>query len=241
MPRNKTQEPTPDPEKMSRRQQFAATYRMAKQSDRWLGLWVLGAFLLGAAVGFVVFWLLPGEGAIGIAMAVAGAILVGLLLAVIVFGRRAQQAAYSQMEGQPGAAASALRMLRRGWKADPVVAFNKQQDLVHRVVGPPGIVLIGEGNINRLRPLMTSERRKHERVAAETPIHEVVCGNGPGEVPLPRLVKHVTKLGRNVKPAELTDVLNRLKALDANRSNIPIPKGPVPTSMKGMRGQMRGR
>jgi hypothetical protein len=36
-------------------------------------------------------------------------------------------------------------------------------------------------------------------------------------------------------------VLNRLKALDASRSNIPLPKGPVPTSMKGLRGQMRGR
>ena len=38
---------------------------------------------------------------------------------------------------------------------------------------------------------MASERRKHERVAAETPIHEVVCGNGEGEVPLPKLVRHV--------------------------------------------------
>jgi len=51
----------------------------------------------------------------------------------------------------------------------------------------------------------------------------------------------VQKLGRQVKPAEMTDILNRLKALDAQRSNVPIPKGPVPTSMKGMRGNMRGR
>jgi hypothetical protein len=39
----------------------------------------------------------------------------------------------------------------------------------------------------------------------------------------------------------MTDILNRLKALDATRSNIPLPKGPVPTSMKGMRQNMRGR
>ena len=145
------------------------------------------------------------------------------------------------MEGQPGAAAAALRMLRRGWKSDPAIAFNKQQDVVHRVVGPPGIVLIGEGNPNRLRQLLANERRKHERVAAETPIHEVVCGNGEGQVPLPKLARHVQKLGRQVKPAEMTDILNRLKALDANRSNIPLPKGPMPTSMKGMRGNLRGR
>ena len=230
-----------DPEKMSRRQQFVATYRMAKQSDRHLGLWLLGTFVLGAAIGFGLFWFLPGSGPIGLAIAVAGGLMTGLLAALIVFGRRAQKSAYRQMEGRPGAAGQALSTLRRGWKTDPMIAFNKQQDVVHRVVGPPGIVLVGEGNPNRLRGLLTNERRKHERVAAEIPIHEVICGNGEGEVPLPRLVKHVTKLGKNVKPADLTDVLNRLKALDASRSNIPMPKGPVPTSMKGLRGQMRGR
>lgn len=230
-----------DPNKMSRRAQFVETYRMAKKSDPRLPLWILGSLLVGGVIGFVVFWILPGEGVLGIILSVIGALLVGTMLAMIVFGRRAQRAAYAQMDGQPGAAAAALRMLRRGWRTDPVVAFNKQQDVVHRVVGPPGIVLVGEGNPNRLRQLMTAERRKHERVASEVPIHEVVCGNGEGQVPLPKLVKHVQKLGRSVKPAEMTDILNRIKALDANRSNIPLPKGPVPTSMKGMRGQMRGR
>lgn len=230
-----------DPDKMSRRKQFVQTYRMAKKSDPLIGLWILGAFLIGAVIGFFLFWWLPGDGAIGWVMAVAGAILLGLLPAMIVFGRRAQQAAYNQMDGQPGAAAAALRMLRKGWKTDPVVAFTKQQDVVHRVVGPPGIVLIGEGSPNRLRQLMLSERRKHERVASEIPIHEVVCGNANGQVPLPKLVKHVTKLGRGVKPGEMTDILNRLKALDAHRSNVPLPKGPVPTSMRGMRQNMRGR
>lgn len=230
-----------DPDKMSRRAQFVETYRMAKKSDPRLSLWILGSLLVGGVIGFVVFWILPGEGVLGVVLSVVGALLVGTMLAMIVFGRRAQRAAYSQMEGQPGAAAAALRMLRRGWRSDPVIAFTKQQDVVHRVIGPPGIVLVGEGNPHRLRQLMTAERRKHERVASEVPIHEVVCGNGEGQVPLPKLVKHVQKLGRSVKPAQMTDILNRLKALDANRSNIPLPKGPVPTSMKGMRGQMRGR
>ena len=122
------------------------------------------------------------------------------------------------------------------------MAVTKQMDVVYRVVGPPGIVLIGEGDSpSRLRQLMVSERRKHERVAAGTPIHDVVCGNGEGEVPLPKLVRHIQKLGREVKPAEMTDILNRLKALDAQRSAIPMPKGPMPTSMKGMRGNLRGR
>ena len=230
-----------DPEKMSRRQQIVATYRMGKQSDPRLGLWVLGAFVVGAAVGFGLFWFLPSPGSFRLVLAIVGALLRGLLGAALVFGRRVQRSAYRQLEGRPGAAGQALGTLKRGWKTEPMIAFNKQQDVVHRVVGPPGIVLVGEGNPNRLRGLMTNERRKHERVASDIPIHEVVCGNDEGQVPLPRLVKHVTKLGRNVKPADLTDVLNRLKALDASRSNIPMPKGPVPTSMKGLRGQMRGR
>jgi len=232
---------TPDPEKTSRRTQFVETYRMARKSDPSIGLWIGGAFVLAALVGYLLFWLLPGEGTLGTIISIVGALLFGSLAAMIVFGRRAQKAAYAQMEGQPGAAAAALRMLRRGWKTDPVIAFNKQQDVVHRVVGPPGIVLIGEGNANRLRQLMTSERRKHERVVADAPIHEIVCGNGEGQVPLPKLVRHVSKLKRQVKPAEITDILGRLRALDANRSNIPLPKGPIPTSMRGMRQNMRGR
>lgn len=231
-----------EPEKTGRIRQFIDTYRMTKKSDRWIGAWILGSFLLVGGVGFVVFqFLLPGSGLLHMVLAVVGALLFGSLAALIIFGRRAQKSAYAQMEGQPGAAAAALRMLRRGWKTDPAVSFTKQQDVVHRVVGPPGIVLIGEGNANRLRQLMANERRKHERVAAGVPIHEVICGNDDGQVPLPKLARYVQKLGREVKPAEMTDILNRLKALDAQRSTIPIPKGPVPTSMKGMRGNMRGR
>jgi hypothetical protein len=231
-------------EKTGRIKQFRDTYQMSKKSDPRIGLWILGSFLVVGGLGFVVFYvLLPtGDSLLGKIIAVVGTLLFGTLAALIVFGRRAQRAAYAQMEGQPGAAAAALRMLRRGWKTDPAVAFNKQQDVVHRVVGPPGIVLIGEGTSpSRLRQLLATERRKHERVAADTPIHEVVCGNGEGEVPLPKLARYVQKLGRAVKPAEMTDILNRLKALDAQRSNIPIPKGPLPTSMKGMRGNLRGR
>ena len=66
-------------------------------------------------------------------------------------------------------------------------------------------------------------------------------GDGEGQVPLRKLVRHVTKLPKGLRPAEMTDVLNRLKAIDATRSSVPLPKGPVPTSMKGMRGNLRGR
>ncbi len=233
---------TPASTPTSRRGQIMQTYQMAKRSDPRLGLIILATFVVGAAAGFGLMWLLPGDGALSLVISIIGAFMIGMLAALIVFGRRAQKAAYTQMEGQPAAAAGALQMLRRGWKVDPVVGFTKQQDVVHRVVGPPGIVLVGEGSSqSRVKALLATERKKHERVAYEVPIHEVVCGRGDGEVPLPKLVRHVQKLGRNVKPAEMTDILQRLKALDAQRGKLPLPKGPVPTSMKGMRSQQRGR
>jgi Domain of unknown function (DUF4191) len=231
-----------DPSSMSRRQQMAATYKMAKQTHPRLPLLLLVTFLLAGGIGFAVFnFVLPGAGVIGLVLAIIGGLMLGLLAMVIVFGRRAQSAAYAQMEGTPGGAARALGMLRRGWRTEQVVAFTKQQDMVHRVVGPPGIVLVGEGNPHRLKALLANEERRHARVASEVPIHQVVVGDEPDQVPIRKLVRHVQKLGRNVKGAELTDVLSRLKAIDANRSSLPIPKGPMPTSMKGLRGQMRGR
>ncbi len=227
-----------DPAKLGRVAQLRQSYTMTKQSDPRIGLILLGTFALVALFGFAVMLLLFRD---SVVFPVLFGVLLGTLAVLIIFGRRAQRAAITQIEGKPGAAAAALGMLKRGWKTEPAIAITKQQDIVTRVVGPPGIVLIGEGNPNRLRPLLTSERRKHERVASETPINEVVIGHDPGQVPLARLTRHMTKLPKALKPAQMTDVLQRIKALDANRSNIPMPKGPVPTSMKGMRGQMRGR
>jgi hypothetical protein len=237
--------PTPkpaEPEKLSRRQQFAQTYRMAKKSDPAIGRWVLGAGLLGLVVGFGIFWLVVGRGStLGLVLAVIGGLMVGVLAALIVFSRRAQRAVYGQMEGQVGAAAGALGLLKRGWTVDNAIAFTKQQDVVHRVIGPPGIVLVGEGSPGRLKALMTSERKRHERVAVDAPVHEIVVGHDDDQVPLSKLSRHVQKMKRQVQPAEITDILARLKAIDASRPVLPMPKGPVPTSMKGLRGQMRGR
>lgn len=218
--------------------QLKQAYRVTKQGDPRIGLILLGVFVFASAVGVALFTLIPPS---WLWMDIVLGVLMGILVALLVFGRRATRSQLKQMEGQPGAAVAVVSMLKRGWKSDPAIAFNKQQDVVHRLVGPPGIILIGEGNAGRLKPLLASERTKHQRVISDVPVHEVVIGYGEGQVPLGKLTKHVTKLGRQVKPAQVTDILSRLRALDASRSNLPIPKGPVPTSMKGHRGQFRGR
>ena len=218
--------------------QLLQAYRMTKEVDPKIGLVLLATFVFVAAVAYALLFLIPPN---WVVVDVLLALMIGVLVALIVFTRRATAAQYKQIEGKPGAALAALSVLKRGWHTDQAIAFTRNQDVVHRVVGPPGIVLVGEGNASRVKQLLTQERRKHARVAADAPLHEVVVGYGEGEVPLPKLAKRVMKMKREVEPAQITDIRARLKALDATRSAVPLPKGPVPTSMKGMRGNLRGR
>lgn len=230
-----------DPSQMKRSQQIREMYRITREADRLFGLKMVLAVVIGAAIGAGVMWWLPGHGFIHTLFVVLGALLGAFILAVLYFSRRSQRAAYARIEGQPGAAVAALGMLRRGWTTTPAVAFNRNQDLVHRVVGPPGVVLIGEGDPKGVRQLLDTEKKKTRRVLPDTPIHELVAGNGEGEVPLAKLSGKVMRLGRHVTGADLTEVFQRLKALDNQRGAMPIPKGPMPTSMKGQRGNLRGK
>jgi hypothetical protein len=210
--------------------QIKSTYRMAKRSDRWIGWITLGVILATLGV-FVALGFILGQRILYPVMGLPMALLVGALI----FGRRAERAAYAQIEGQPGAAMAALGTLRRGWDSTPVVATNKHQDIVHRAVGKPGIVLVGEGTSHqRLANLLNQEKRRHARVSPETPIHEIIVGRGEDEVPLPQLAKQVRKLPRRLRGAEITELRSRLRALGTQP--VPMPKGPMPKGLKIPRG-----
>ena len=115
---------------------------------------------------------------------------------------------------------------------------------MHRTLGPGGLVLIGEGEPGRVRQLLASEVRKHERVAYGVTVTTVVMGNKQGQVPLDKLADHIRKLPKTLQPNQVTDIKQRLRALDAVRPTIPVPKGPMPTNprqVKGARQAMRGR
>lgn len=84
-----------------RLKQIALTYKMTRKADKKIGL-VL------AAVGIVTFGVFLAIGfLIGhpIYLGLLG-FLLAFLATAIVFGRRAERAAFGQMEGQPGAAAA---------------------------------------------------------------------------------------------------------------------------------------
>ncbi|HSK26655.1 MAG TPA: DUF4191 domain-containing protein [Jiangellales bacterium] len=217
--------------------QVRQTYQMARRVDPRIGWITLGTIvavaavvtLLGLAFGTWWVWLL-----LGLPMA--------LLAGSVVFGRRAERAAYAQIEGQPGAAAAALGTLRRGWTLTPAVGVNKQQDVVHRVVGRPGVVLIAEGTSpQRVANLLAQEKRRHARVIGEVPLHDMIIGTGEGQVPLRQVSKRVMKLPRALRPAEVTELNFRLRAVGT--SSVPLPKGPLPRNVRLPRGgpQMPGR
>lgn len=231
--------PVSEPPK-GRLRQIRQAYKITKRSDRNLGpillLWFLVVGGIFASLGYFFF----GRAPFGIVLTVVFGIMTGILAVLIVFGRRAERAAYAQVEGQVGAAAGALQMLKRGWNLKPAVAFTKNQDVVHRLLGRPGIILIGEGNPSRVRNLLATEKKKHARIAGDVPIIDIVVGDGPGDVKLTKLVKHVRKLPKKIKPAQMTGMISKLRALDAMRPAAPMPHGPMPTSMKGSRKAMRG-
>ncbi|MCD9153316.1 DUF4191 domain-containing protein [Aeromicrobium duanguangcaii] len=221
--------------------QLRNAYQMTKKTQPRIGLLLLGVFVLSAAAVAALGVLLLGTAWFSIIITAVLALTTSLLVTMIVFGKRAEKSMYQQAEGQLGAGAGALQMLRRGWDVKPAVGFTKQQDVVHRLVGRPGVVLVGEGQHARVKNLLASEAKKHQRIVGDgVPVTTLIVGRGEGEVPLPNLVKRVKKLPKAIKPAQQTDVLYKLKALDAMRPAAPMPRGPMPTSMKGARKAMRG-
>jgi hypothetical protein len=156
-------------------------------------------------------------------------VLLGLLVAMILFGRFAQSAQYSSIEGQPGAAAAVLQSLRGNWTVTPAIAGNRNMDVVHRAVGKPGVVLVGEGSPNRLPSLLAAEKKRVSRVAYEVPIYDIQVGDAEGQLTIRQLQKHIMKLPGNLKGPAIADLNFRLKALP---QTLQQPRGPVPRSAR---------
>jgi Domain of unknown function (DUF4191) len=216
-----------------RMKQVLATYRMTRQVDPKIG-WLM------AAVGLGVFAVALGLGFLLDHPVYAGfmGLMFGLLATLVFFGRRAERAAYAQVEGQVGAAMAVLNALRKGWTVTPAVAITKNQDAVHRAVGRPGVVLIGEGAPSRVPNLLAAEKRRTARFVGDAPVYDVIVGDADGQVPLRKLNRHLQKLPRNLKPGQVTELNPRLRALTTT-PNVPIPKGPLPKNVRLPRGNIR--
>jgi hypothetical protein len=218
-------------ENAGRIKQIVLTYKMTRRTDPKVGLVVagvgLGIFAVLLAVGFITGHPIY-TGILGFVMA--------LLAMAIIFGRRAEKAAFSQMEGQPGAAAAVLDRVGRGWTTTPAVAMNRNQDIVHRSVGKAGIVLVAEGNPNRVKSLLAAEKKRMARIVVDVPVHDIIVGNGEGQVPLKKVRTKMLKLPRVLSGQQVTAANDRLRAMGDLMSNMPLPKGPMPKGMRMPRG-----
>ena len=153
----------------------------------------------------------------------------GFLAAFFLFTRFANTAAFSSIEGQMGAGASVLMSIRRGFVTTPAVNVNRDQDMVHRVSGKAGIILVGEGGF-AVRTLMQDEKRKMERFLSGVPITEVYVGDGQNQVSIRKLQKHLKKLPKKLNTTQLREVRARLRSVGG--LNLPMPKGPMPGNVR---------
>ncbi|ABL03895.1 MULTISPECIES: DUF4191 domain-containing protein [Mycobacterium] len=218
-----------------RRTQLWQAFNLQRKEDKRLLPYMIGAFVLIVGISVAVgVW----AGGLTMITMIPFGLLLGGLVAFIIFGRRAQRAVYSKAEGQTGAAAWALENLRGKWRVSPGVAATGHFDAVHRVLGRPGVILVGEGSAARVKPLLAQEKKRTARLVGEVPIYDIIVGNGDGEIPLAKLERHLTRLPANITVKQLDSLESRLAALGSRAGAGALPKGPLPNAGK-MRGVQR--
>ena len=218
-----------------RRTQLWQAFNLQRKEDKRLLPYMIGAFVLivGISVG-VGIW----AGGLTMITLIPLGVVLGALVAFIVFGRRAQKSVYRKAEGQTGAAAWVLDNLRGKWRVTPGVAATGHLDAVHRVIGRPGVILVGEGATTRVRPLLAQEKKRTARLIGDVPIYDIIVGNGEDEVPLAKLERHLNRLPANITVKQMDTLESRLAALGSRAGAAVMPKGPLPNSGK-MRGVQR--
>ncbi|MGV0627806.1 DUF4191 domain-containing protein [Mycolicibacter minnesotensis] len=218
-----------------RRTQLWQAFQLQRKEDKRLVPYMAGAFVLVAGVTTA---LALNGGTVAKVTTIPLGLVLGALVAFVIFGRRAQRSVYRKAEGQTGAAAWALDNLRGKWRVTPGVSATGQLDAVHRVIGRPGIIFVAEGSPSRLKPLLAQEKKRTARVVGDVPIYDVVVGTGEGQVPLAKLERYLTKLPANISTKEMDSLESRLAALSSRTGTAAMPKGPLPAGAK-VRGMQR--
>lgn len=218
-----------------RRSQLWQAFNMQRKQDKRLLPYMIAAFVLVMAAAVAIgVW---AGGLTAIMMPIFG-VMLGALVAFIVFGQRARRSIYRQADGQAGAAAWVLDNLRGKWRVTPGVAQTGHFDAVHRVIGRPGVIFVGEGSTVRVKPLLAQEKKRTARIVGDVPIYDIIVGNGEGEIPLAKLERHLTRLPSNISAKQMESLESRLAALGSRAGAGMLPKGPLPNAGK-MRGVQR--
>jgi hypothetical protein len=217
--------------KPSRLKQIGEVFNMTRRHDPMVPWLMLLAFLGVVAVSLIIGLVLENW----ITALIIG-IPLGFLAATLILSRRAERAAFAQIENQPGASGAALSTLKRGWitEEQPVAVNPRTQDAVFRAIGRPGVVLVSEGPTHRVRPLVEAERKKLVRILPNVTIHVIESGRGEGQVPISQVAKKMNKLNNELTKTEVSAVSKRISSLGGR---LPIPKGIDPYKARPQRGR----
>jgi len=220
-----------------RLKQMWQVFQMTRRYDSRALTYILLGFFLPIVIGVVLALLFSGGSVFTLVTWIIAGVLGGVLAAVIILGRRAERAAYSQINGQPGAVGAVLRSsLKRGWRGSemPIAVNGKTHDAVYRAVGRGGVVLISEGPKSRIGRMLDDERRKINRVLPNVPITTLNVGPDADALPLHKVSRALTRIKPQLTKSEVLAIDNRLSSLP---TNMPIPKGVDPLKARPQRAR----
>ena len=190
------------------------------------------AFLLPLALGVLAANSIAGTNVFSQVSWYVIGVLGAVLASMITLNRPAERLQLSQFEGKPGASILIIKnLVKRAFRGteEPVGVNPRTQDMVFRIVGAPGIVIIAEGNRNSVRNLVEEQRRISQKVANGVPFTVVYVGTDQYSVKLADLGRHILKLKRTLNRREIKEAHNRLSSMGLK---LPIPKGIDPTKVR---------
>jgi hypothetical protein len=213
-----------------RLKQIGQVFAFTAKQDKWFVPLLVAAVLIPLALTAVT--VLLGFGYVWVPIGV----MVALLAALIVLNLRSNAAMMNAAEGQPGAAASIMENMRGDWRVRAAASSTTQFDMVHIVIGRPGVILLGEGQPQRVRSLMSQEKRRLSKVIGNAPLYDYLIGSGDGQLSIRKLRTTVMKLPRNLTGKDVNALDKRLAALMARPQ---MPKGAIPKNMRPSKGAFR--
>ncbi len=220
----------------NRLQQIWNVFTMTRRYDnRALPYMILG-FVLPVAAGLALAFTIAEGNVLNIVLYIIAGVLGGGLVVLIILGRRAERAAFSQIEGQPGAVGAVLKSsVRRSWQTSemPINVSPRTQDAVYRAIGRGGIALIGEGPKSRTQRMLEDERRSIARILPNVPVTFIYVGPDEDSVPLHKIARSLQRIKPSLRKAEILAVGNRLDSL--KKPPVGIPKGIDPNRVRAQR------
>jgi hypothetical protein len=213
-----------------RLKQIGQVFSFTAKQDKWFIPLVVAAVAIPVAITVVVVLLT------GTWVWIPVGVLFTLLAVLIVLNLRSNTAMMNVAEGQPGAAASLMENMRGDWRVRPAASSTTQFDMVHVVIGRPGVILLAEGDPQRVKGLLGQERRRLVKVIGNAPLYDYIIGSDEGQLPVRKLRSTMLKLPRNLTGKDVNALDKRLGALMARPQ---MPKGAIPKNMRPSKGAFR--